>query len=215
MHHFLLRTTARVLLAALALTLAACTAERLKPLAPDTVPDAAADAGYVLLSVTKNAGSNAWVAFRALGGEARPFDAQGHSYWHRRNDFPDTKGSTGQLMFVALPSGHYELVNWRLLAHTSVHRNRELGPAALPPINFFVRKSEVVYLGNFDIHAQFAYAESLPDGLRPMRSVGITIADRSERDLALFRERYAAFAEQPVRVSVKTRPEWDLRIEGH
>lgn len=212
MHLFIPRIA---LVATLAVLLAACTAERIKPLDAETAPDANADSGYVLLSVTKNAGSNGWVLFRALGGESRPLDAQGHSYWHRRNDYPDDASRSGQLMFARLPPGHYELVNWRLLAHSSVQRNRELGPAALAPINFFVRKGEVVYLGNFYINADFAYADALPSGLQPMRSVGITIGDESERDLALFRSRYAGFASQPVRISVKTRPEWDLRIEGH
>lgn len=215
MHPFNPRAAARALLTVLAIFLSACTAERIRPLDTDTQPDAESDSGYVLLSVTKNAGSNGWVVFRALGGESRPFDAQGHSYWHRRNDFPDDAGRTGQLMFARLPPGHYELVSWRLLAHSSVQRNRELGPPALPSINFFVRKAEVVYLGNFFINADFEYADDLPAGLQPIRSVGIDISDESERDIALLRERYAGFAEQPVRVSVKTRPEWDLRIEGH
>ena len=203
------------LLAAMSLLLSACASERIKPLDADTMPDAKSKSGYILLSVTKNAGNNGWVMFRPLGGEARPLDAQGHSYWRRRNDFPDDAGRSGQLMFAKLPPGHYELVSWRLLAHSSVQGNRELGPPALPPINFFVRQADVVYLGSFYINADFAYSDTLPNGLQPMRSVGITIGDESERDLELFRERYSGFAEQPVRVSIKTRPEWGLRIEGH
>lgn len=209
------RGAPRTLLAVLAICLAACTAERIKPLGANTLADAGSDDGYLLLSVTKNAGSNAWVVFRALSGESRALNAHGHSYWRRHNDFPDNAGRSGQLMFARLAPGHYELVSWRLLAHSGVQRNRELGPPALPPINFFVRKAEVVYLGNFYINANFDYAETLPRGLQPIRSAGIAISDESKRDLALFRKRYTGFAEQPVRISVKTRPEWSLRIEGH
>ena len=203
------------LLAALVIAVAGCTAQRPRPLDDDVTPDAVAGHGFALLSVTKNAGSNAWILFRPLGGEALPLDAQGHSFWNRRNDFPASDGQAGQLMFIRLPEGHYELTNWRLRSHSGLHRNRDLGPAYLPPIGFFVREGEVVYLGNFHVNVDYALSDTLPEHLQPIQSAGLAIKDESERDLFVFRDRYQAFAGKPVRMSVKSRPEWDVRIEGH
>ena len=56
-------------------------------------------------------------------------------------------------------------------------------------------------------------ASGLPVEFQALVNAGITISDRSTRDVAMFRERYVEFANVPVRVNVKTDPEWDLRLQ--
>jgi len=190
----------------------ACALERLEPLAAKTQPNAAGDAGYLLVSITREAGSNAWVEYRPLSGESRPLNARGVGFFASSDDFKDDETRSGRLMFIELESGHYELTNWRLVAHSAIHNDRAIGPAALPGIPFFIHPGEVTYVGNAHVDV-VRQASGLPVEFQALVNAGITISDRSTRDVAMFRERYVEFANVPVRVNVKTDPEWDLRVQ--
>ena len=188
-----------------------CASERPRPLPNEAVPDLSGNVGYVLVSVTKNGGSNAWVERTPLNGEAIPLDAVAKGILDHNDDFADDDTRSGRLMFVALAPGHYEISNWRFKAHSRTDADRILGPAALPGIPFFLRAGEVVYLGN--VHIDVEHAESaLPTALQALRSVGAQVHDQADRDIALFRQRYSAFSETAVRASVKSNEGWNLRI---
>jgi hypothetical protein len=192
--------------------LSGCALDRLEPLETTAEPSTQKNVGYILVSVTKNGGSNAWVEFRPLLGESRPLNVRGVGFFDRNDDFKDDASQSGRLMFIAVASGHYELTNWRLIAHSAIHHDRAIGPAALPGIPFFIKAQQITYLGNIHVDVE-REASELPFELQLYRSAGVNISDRSMRDLAMFRERYVGFVDTPLRVSVKTHPDWALRMQ--
>ena len=192
--------------------LAGCAQQRAEPLPSDVKPDTSGNSGYILASITKNGGSNAWVEVTPLNGRPQPLDAQARGLWDHQDDFSEDETRTGRLMFIAVPKGHYEITNWRFKSHSRVDRDRVLGPARLPGIPFFIGPGEVVYLGNVHIDVEHEVSD-LPLMLQAIRSVGAQILDRAARDITLFRKRYVGFSEISVRASVKRSAAWGLRIK--
>ncbi len=198
-----------------------CAPGRLEPLANDFSPGANADEGYILASVTSNGGRSAKFYIRhVLDGVVRPLESRGTGLFELASDFADEQDSgrnssqRGRLMLVAVPAGQYELINWALLLIRREHDRKRLTPAQLPAIPFSVRAGEVVYLGN--LHVAVTYGGdpgSVPGPLAPIVTARARVTDRSARDVALMAERYPNFLHSPLRLSVKSRPEWDLTIQ--
>lgn len=195
-----------------AMLLGACTTPpRPLPVGQDGNPGAGS--GYLLTSISADAGHNARFVFRDLhSGAEWPLTAHGGGLLDRSAGFDDEDGSSGRLLLTDLAPGVYELVGWGLLAGRRGHQQRWLEPAGLPPIPFLVRAGEITYIGNLHVTVLHDAGTVLPALLRPVAAAAADIRSRAERDLSLLRQRHGELAELPVRPSVKTRPEWTVTV---
>jgi hypothetical protein len=93
----------------------------------------------------------------------------------------------GRLIVQELPPGTYRLRSWEHTVMTDTRRFTTYRPKFLLPFRFRVEAGRAVYIGNLHLHAEWK-AQKYP----------LRVFDARERDLALFRQRYAGIGAEQI-----------------
>jgi hypothetical protein len=104
--------------------------------------------------------------------------------------YPSIKPTQG-LWLVEVPAGRYQLENWVIAERWTITEGPDPSEAGqswiTPRVEFEVKPGEITYLGHFEV----------PDH-RSQRP--ILLVDWHKKGIALFRQRYPALADMPVRL---------------
>lgn len=96
------------------------------------------------------------------------------------SDFPN---EFSLLKVIQVPAGDIEISGWAF----SMYQGRYESTDASPPFTISVKAGDVVYLGNFSVEP--LYGDGI-FGVSQVRGALPYIKDQSQRDLAMFKQRY-------------------------
>ena len=160
--------------------------------------------GVILVSVTKNNGSDAWFYYKKRGTkEAIRMDAVG--IFNDADINLSEEKKRGRLLAIKAEPGIYDLTGWDMYVYTYPNSTKYIGPKEFEPIEFTIKEGEITYLGN--LHLDAIVSKNFFGAKIPFDATS-KISDDSKRDLISLKEKYPNISKWPLTKHILNEKKW-------